>query len=101
MMDFYPHAPALGKTDTSEEAAAFMERSAGTIRDKSLVAIRKAGARGLTAAELADALGMERSTVQPRTTELRLMDRIADSGRRRPNPNGKRAIVWIAKGVRS
>lgn len=97
-MDMYPHAPAQGKTDTSAEAADAMERCAGTVRDKALVAIQKAGERGLTAAELANVLDMERTTVQPRTTELRLMDRITDSGMRRPNPNGKRAIVWTAIG---
>ena len=39
---------------------------------------------------------MERTTVQPRTSELKLLGLIEDSGERRRNRNGKRAIVWVA-----
>ena len=50
-----------------------------------------------TAPELALALQLERTTVPPRTSELRKLGRIIDSGQRRLNPNRKRAIVWVAK----
>ena len=45
---------------------------------------------------LAARLEMDRWSIQPRTSELRRKGLIRDSGRRRPNATGKRAIVWIA-----
>ena len=96
-MDSYPHAPAPGQTETSIEAAASLEGVTARVQQLVLAEVRRAGSCGRTACELAVALGMERTTVQPRTTELRLLRKIADSGKRRPNPNGKRAIVWVAR----
>ncbi|MEQ8707951.1 MAG: hypothetical protein RIC36_03110 [Rhodospirillales bacterium] len=58
--------------------------------------IRDAGKHGLTADELAARLGMDRWSIQPRTSELRCKGLIRDSGQRRPNATGKLAIVWTA-----
>ena len=44
----------------------------------------------------AEAMGVDRTTAQPRTSELRLRHMIKDSGQRRRNASGKRAIVWVA-----
>lgn len=96
MADAYPHCPSLGQTDTSAEAAQALEGVSARVQRLVLGAIEDAGANGLTAHEIALTLGMERSTVQPRTSELRQLGRIIDSAKRRPNPNGKRAIVWVA-----
>ena len=97
--DVYPHVPGHRDVVTSIEAADAIAPVTARIQRMALARIKAAGARGYTAAELADVLAMERTTVQPRTTELRRLGLIDDSGQRRPNPNGKRAIVWIATGV--
>ncbi len=97
MADQYPYVPATGPTDTSAEAAIAMEPVTARIQRLVLAAIKAAGSTGLTAHELAVTLGMERTTVQPRTSELRKQEFITDSGNRRPNPNGKNAIVWVAQ----
>ncbi|SFR97551.1 hypothetical protein [Sphingomonas jatrophae] len=96
----YPHAPAPGWTDTSADAAASLEGVTARLQRMALRAIRRAGRRGLTAHELATTLHLERTTIQPRTSELRRLGRIIDSGQRRFNPNRKRAIVWVVKEVR-
>lgn len=91
----YPEYPgAKGSSETGHEAAAAIASVTARYQKMALAAIRAAGANGLTAHELAERLGLERTTIQPRTSELRRLGKIADSGRRRSNPNGKRAIVW-------
>lgn len=90
----YPHAPAARNSDTSREAAADIAPKLGRLQALALEAIASAGGDGLTADELADALGVERWTVQPRTTELRRLGKVVDSGLRRFNKTGKRAICW-------
>lgn len=92
----YPNAPGYQDTDTSREAAEAVEPAAKTIAALALVAIERAGATGLTAEELAETLRLDRVIVQPRTTELKLLGKVRDSGQRRHNASsGKRAIVWV------
>ena len=93
----YPDAPGVrkGSPSTSQEAATAMAPQLGRLQKLTLAAIRDAGLDGLTADELAARLEMERWTVQPRTSELKAKGLIADSGNRRKNDNGKRAVVWI------
>ena len=65
-----PSAPKLGRLQRMAEAA-----------------IRDAGANGLTADELAARLGMDRWSIQPRTSELRaraLSETAGSAGRMRP-----------------
>jgi hypothetical protein len=90
----YPLYPGTKGTDTSAAAAADLAPKLGRLQNMALAAIREAGANGLTADELADKLGMDRWSIQPRTSELRLRRLIADSGARRRNSTGKQAIVW-------
>ncbi len=59
-------------------------------------AIRDAGFIGFTADELASKLKVSRYTIQPRTSELKLKGLICDSGQRRSNETGKKAIVWVS-----
>jgi len=92
----YPHHPGHRNVDTSIEAADAMASVTGRVRTAAYNAIKAAGPDGLTCEELAAATGFERGTIQPRTTELKLMHRIKDSNERRRNANGKRAIVWVA-----
>lgn len=91
----YPNEPGFKRTDTSREAAEAMKPTAATLRDKALRAIGAAGLNGLTSEELAAVIGVERVSIQPRTSELRELEKIEDSGQRRRNGSGKRAIVWI------
>lgn len=95
-MSVYPDAPGHRNVDTSVAAAADIAPSLGPLQRMAERAIREAGAAGLTADELASRLEMERWSIQPRTSELRRKGRIRDSGQRRPNRTGKRAIVWVA-----
>lgn len=94
--DHYPNHPGFRDTDTSREAAERVAGRAGAIRGRVLAAIREAGASGLTTNECVERLGIDRDTLQPRTSELRATGEIVDSGMRRHNGNGRKAIVWRA-----
>ncbi len=94
-MSTYPDAPGHRNVDTSIEAANDLAPKVGRLQRMALDAIRCAGRQGLTADELMGVLGMERWSVQPRTSELKRKGLIRDSGLRRRNVSGKRAIVWI------
>jgi len=95
-MSTYPNAPGHRNVDTSISAANTLAPKLGPLQQKALAAIRSTGPRGLTADELAARLGLGRATIQPRTTELRRKGLVQDSGHRRLNSSGKRAIVWVA-----
>ena len=92
----YPDAPGHRGVQTSIEAANDMAPKLGRLQNAALAAIRGAGHVGLTADELAATLDVDRWTIQPRTSELKLRRLIKDSGQRRKNASGKRAIVWVA-----
>lgn len=96
MTERYPDAPGHRAVDTSIAAADALAPTLGHLQRKTLEAIRNAGSQGHTAEELTAVLKLERWTVQPRTSELRRKGMIYDSGQRRQNVTGKRAIVWIA-----
>lgn len=96
MSERYPDAPGHRSVDTSIAAADAIAPKLGRLQRIALEAIRKAGPQGYTADELAAALRLDRWTVQPRTSELRRKGMIHDSGQRRKNATGKRAIVWTA-----
>ena len=93
-MNRYPDAPGHRDVDTSMAAADALAPKLGRLQRLAQAAIREAGARGLTADELAVRLHMDRWSIQPRTSELRRKGLIRDSGRRRRNATGKLAIVW-------
>lgn len=92
----YPAEPGHRGVDTSIAAADAIAVVAGPLRGLVYKAVFTAGAYGLTTDEIATALKLPRYSVQPRTTELRHARRIRDSGKRRPNTSGCRAIVWVA-----
>jgi hypothetical protein len=92
----YPTTPGHRGADTSIAAAADIAPEAPTIRRRALEIIADAGPAGKTAEELADALAMARVSVQPRTSELKALGKIAVSKLRRPNASsGKLARVWV------
>ena len=95
-MTRYPDAPGHRNVDTSVEAADAIAPDLGRLQRLAETEIRAAGDAGLTADELAARLKLERWSVQPRTTELSRKGFIRDSGQRRQNVTGKRAIVWVA-----
>ena len=96
-MNVYPDTPGHRNVDTSIAAANALAPKLGRLQRMAEAAIREAGLYGLTADERAARLGMDRWSIQPRTSELRRKGLIRDSGLRRPNATGKQAIVWIAK----
>ncbi len=95
-MTGYPDSPGHRGIDTSIEAANAIRLKLGRLQRLAEVTIRAAGDYGLPADELAERLRMDRSSIQPRTTELRRKGIVRDSGQRRHNVTGKRAIVWVA-----
>jgi len=90
----YPDAPGHRGVETSVEAAEAVAPRCGRLQKLTLDAIASRGVFGLTADECAEVLGMDRWSVQPRTSELKRKGAIVDSGLRRHNGTGKRAIVW-------
>jgi len=92
----YPNAPGHRDVDTSVEAAQAIKPHLGRLQKTVCDIIIAAGPKGLTTNEIADRLNIDRGSVQPRTSELRARGLIIDSKVRRFNPNGKRAIVWVA-----
>jgi len=95
-MSIYPDAPGHRNINTSVAAADALAPKLGRLQRMAEDCIRDAGWLGLTADELAAKLGMDRYSIQPRTSELRRKGLIRDSGQRRPNSTGKMAIVWVA-----
>lgn len=95
----YPSEPGHRGIDTSAAAAAsFTAAGLGYLQRVVFKAIADAGDAGLTTNEVAEQLRIDRGSIQPRTSELRAKRRIRDSGQRRQNANGKKAIVWVAVG---
>ena len=94
-MSTYPDAPGHRQVDTSVAAADALAPKLGRLQRLVQTTIRDVGLAGLTADELAARLEMDRSSVQPRTSELRRKGLIRDSGQRRANATGKKAIVWV------
>lgn len=89
----YPEAPGARDTDTSRSAAKSMVDLASTLRGQCLAALRTLH---LTADEIAEAVGASVLAIRPRVTELRMQGLVFDSGHRRPNASGRKAIVWTA-----
>jgi len=93
----YPNRPGFkGSAETGREAAESVADKCGRLQKLSLQAIRNAGGHGLTADETADALEMQRWSIQPRLSELAAKRLIVDSGLRRLNVTGRNAVVWVA-----
>ena len=92
----YPDAPGHRGVDTSIAAAVDIAPHLGRLQKLAYAAIKAADFVGLTTDELAAQLNVDRCTIQPRTSELKLRRMIRDSGLRRKNASGKRAIVWVA-----
>jgi len=90
----YPSSPGARNRDTSRAAADAMAATAPLLRGKVLAVLERSN--GLTADEVAGRLGLSILSIRPRCTELSRLGQIRDSGDRRNNASGKRAIVWMA-----
>lgn len=91
----YPNAAAEGKTDTSQAAAKVINVIRKGLETEVYNVLKFQG--GKTTEELADLLDKPASSIQPRTSELRLKEFIEDSGLRRKNRAGNKVIVWRVK----
>lgn len=94
-LDLYPAVPGFKDTDTSKAAAEEMKPTAATLRAACYSLLYPA--LQLTADEAADLLGISILSIRPRFSELKRLGKIEDSGERRANLSGHRAIVWKAK----
>ncbi|HWV12556.1 MAG TPA: hypothetical protein VN110_04605 [Sphingobium sp.] len=95
----YPHVAGFkGTAETSREAAEAIAPKLGRLQRMVAEAVKARGAYGLTPEELAEQANIDRVSVQPRFSELKIKGLIVDSGRRRSNPSSrKKAVVWVAK----
>lgn len=94
-MTRYPEAPGYRNTDTSIQAAEELRPKAKICKEKVLMCLKE-NRSGLTSYEMSQKTGIPYHTVQPRTSELRIIRQIKDSGIRRVNPETqKNSIVWV------
>jgi len=91
----YPLHPGFQATDTSMAAADSMKPSKARLQQMVLDALADHGPA--TSHELAYITGQTYAGIQPRTAELRIEEKIVDSGLRRKTPSGKNSIVWRLK----
>jgi hypothetical protein len=93
----YPRAAGHRGIDTSIVAADIINKKLPKLQSAVAEALLAAGPAGLTADEIAVTLGWDRHRVRPRTSELRRLGRIGDSGLRRSSDMGVASIVWVAR----
>lgn len=87
--------PGHRGVDTSIAGAEHIAEALPRLQSDVLAVIKAAGLHGATGDEIATALEWERHRVRPRTSELRNLGRIVDSGKRRLSQQGVASIVWI------
>lgn len=88
----YPDAPGYRATDTSQAAAEAMRPKVSALRQMVLDAL---SVRPMTTLEIAHHCRQRYETIQPRSSELKDMGLIKDSGDRGISRDPrKRAIVW-------
>jgi predicted ArsR family transcriptional regulator len=92
LFEYYPAKPGFKARDTAQEAAEKIAPKAARLQGLCLDALRLHGA--LTADEAADAMQIDKLSIRPRFSELAAVGKIVDTGERRANDSGKRAIVW-------
>ncbi|WP_419808369.1 hypothetical protein [Sphingomonas sp.] len=88
----YPYQPGARDRDTSRAAAVAIAPASALLRQRVLDEFERSS--GLTADECAGRLGLSILSVRPRVTELSRLGKVRDSGARRTNGSGRRAIVW-------
>lgn len=92
-LEWYPDAPGHRGVSSSIEAADVAKPCAATLRERVIAFLKRSGPS--TTREIARGLSADYASIQPRTSELRKMNEIEDSGKRRKE--GKvSVIVWRA-----
>ena len=92
----FPDVAGYKGDATSAQAAADITPELSRLRRMALEAIGSRGALGCTSEELADALGVPRVSIQPRTSELFRLGKLAKSNQKRRNASsGKMARVFV------
>ena len=90
--EVYPASPGYRATDTSQAAAEAMKPKVSVLRRMVLGALEN---RPMTTMEIAHHIRQRYETIQPRTSELKDMGLIKDSGNRGISRDPrKKAIVW-------
>jgi len=92
----YPQSPGYKREGTAEEAASSMADEQKSLLNAVQLALSAYGPQ--TADEVASALKRDRLAIRPRLTELQRLGLVVDSGDRRKNESGRRAIVWELTG---
>lgn len=94
-LDFfkYPRAPGFKKRETAARAALAMVPRALSLRQAALEILRTGT---FTADEVAAKLDKSILAIRPRLSELAATNQIFDTGARRQNDSGHKAIVWKA-----
>jgi len=87
----YPNVPGYKAQETSKQAAIEMTDEATGLQLDCLRALEEANR---TADEIAGRFNKSILAIRPRLSELLRKGKIEDSGERRPNDSGKKAIVW-------
>lgn len=93
----YPFQPGTKElSGTSAEAAESMKGHAGTLRGLVLETMRTSPLRamGWTTDEMAEFLNTSILSIRPRFSELKALGMIYDTGERRLNNSGRKAVVW-------
>ena len=93
MSNGYPNEPGHRGVATSVKAADLIAPMSSRLRALVYRTLHAYPA-GLTVDELCEVVGSPRYSLQPRFTELRHAGSIHDTGQRRFNVSGARAIVW-------
>lgn len=93
MSNGYPDEPGHRGISTSMEAADLIAPMSSRLRALVYRTLH-ANPAGLTVDELCKMVSFPRYSLQPRFTELRHAGSIHDTGQRRYNVSGARAIVW-------
>lgn len=93
--EVYPTSPGYRATDTSQAAAEAMKPKVSVLRQVVLDAL---SVRPMTTLEIAHHIKQRYEATQPRTSELKDMGLIEDSGLRGISRDPrKRAIIWRLK----
>ena len=88
----YPQTPGFKARETAQAAAQSMGPKAKRLQGLCLEALSIHGP--LTADECASRLQIDKLSIRPRFSELAALWKVVDTGERRENSSGKRAIVW-------